>query len=125
MPLVHLCFIEFPPWTNCCLDGRPEVVALVKADRTTFASEDWRDAYDTEGARAFKEYFGYFGTYSIDQKKRAVIHHIEGAWFPNLLGTNQVRVFQFVGDQLVLDADTEWGKVRIEWKRAKNAALSI
>jgi Lipocalin-like domain len=98
---------------------------LVKAERASFASEDWRDASDAEGAMAFKEYFGYFGTFSIDQGKQAVIQHIDGAWFPNLLGTDQIRVFQFVGNQLVLDADTEWGKVRIEWKRAKNAASSI
>jgi Lipocalin-like domain len=98
---------------------------LIKADRATFASEHWRDASDAEGARAFKEYFGYFGTFSIDPEKQALIHHIEGAWFPNLLGTDQVRIFQFVDNQLVLDADTEWGKVRIEWKRTKNAASSI
>ena len=98
---------------------------LVKANRATFTSEDWRDASDAEGARAFKEYFGYFGTFSIDQRKQAVTHHIEGAWFPNLVGTDQIRIFQFVDDQLVLDADTKWGKVRIEWKRAKNASSSI
>jgi len=54
-----------------------------------------------------------------------VIHHVEGAWLPNLLGTDQIRIFQFVGNQLVLDADTESGKVRIEWERAKNVATSI
>jgi hypothetical protein len=93
--------------------------SLSKRSAPVFASEDWRDASDAEGARAFKEYFGDFGTFSIDQGKEAVIHHIDGAWFPNLLGTDQIRVLQFVGNQLVLDADTEWGKVRIEWKRRK------
>jgi Lipocalin-like domain len=63
------------------------------------------------------------GTYSIDVGKRAVIHHIAGAWFPNLLHTKQLRHFRFAGSQLILDADTEWGKVRIVWKRAKPKSL--
>jgi hypothetical protein len=96
---------------------------LVRRRRAHFRSEDWRDATKTEGARAWKEYFGYFGTYSIDVGKRAVIHQIEGAWFPNLLHTKQLRHFRFAGSQLILDADTEWGKVRIVWKRAKPKSL--
>jgi Lipocalin-like domain len=98
---------------------------LVKTDRSTFESEDWRKASDVESARGFKEYFGYFGTFSLDMEKKAVIHRIDGAWFPNLLGTDQIRFFHFEGDGLVLDADTKWGKVRIEWTRAKNAGSSI
>jgi hypothetical protein len=91
---------------------------LIRRTQDLFVSKDWRDASQVEAARAWKEYFGYFGTYSIDMSKRAVIHHIQGSWFPNLLGTDQIRRFRFEASKLVLDAETDWGQVRIVWKRA-------
>jgi len=62
-------------------------------------------------------YFGYFGTYTIDENAGTVTHHIEESWFPNLIGTQQVRHYRFQRNQLVLNADTEWGQVKIVWKR--------
>jgi hypothetical protein len=91
---------------------------LVRRDVKHFHDEDWRKASEAESAAAWKNYFGYFGTYSVDVQMQAVIHHIEGAWFPNLLGTDQVRHYRFEGTQLVLDADTAWGHVRIVWQRS-------
>jgi hypothetical protein len=91
---------------------------LVRAPRTKFEAEDWRAASHNEAARAFKEYFGYFGTYSNDLGRKAVIHHVRGAWFPNVEGSDQARTFKFGQGRLVLDADTDWGRVRIVWRRA-------
>jgi Lipocalin-like domain len=82
---------------------------LVRKDRRRFVSEDWEEAANSEAATAWKEYFGYFGTYSVDLNQHAVIHHVEGSWFPNLLGSDQVRHFRFEGRRLILDADTKWG----------------
>jgi hypothetical protein len=45
---------------------------------------------------AWVNYFGYFGTYSVDEQNKAVIHRIEGSWFPNLVGTEQIRYYRFV-----------------------------
>jgi hypothetical protein len=92
---------------------------LMRRKRKRFDTENWTDASKGESARAWKEYFGYFGTYSVDLRRRAVVHHVEGSWFPNLRHTNQVRYFRFEGSRLVLDADTKWGRVRIVWQRAK------
>jgi hypothetical protein len=72
-----------------------------------------------EKAAAWGNYFGYFGTYTLDEQAQAITHHIEGSWFPNLVGTRQVRYYHFEGSQLVLDADTEWGQVRIVWKKVQ------
>ena len=83
-----------------------------------FRKDDWREAAEAERAGAWKDYFGYFGTYSIDHERHAVIHHVEGAWFPNLAGTDQVRGYRFEDDRLVLNADTAWGRVEIVWKRS-------
>jgi hypothetical protein len=92
---------------------------LVRIHRRKFASDDWREASPAEAARAFTEYFGYFGVYEIDLRQQTVIHHVKGSWFPNVEGGDQFRHFRLQGDQLVLDADTSWGKVRIVWTRPR------
>ena len=47
-------------------------------------------------------YFGYFGTYTVDENSRTVTHHIVGASDPNYAGTNQLRFFTLQGNRLVL-----------------------
>jgi hypothetical protein len=68
-------------------------------------------------ATAWPNYFGYFGTFTVDEDAQEVVHHIEGGWFPNLVGTKQIRHYRFDGARLVLEADTEWGQVRIVWEK--------
>ena len=92
---------------------------LMRSNQARFEREDWRQATTEEKSAAWGNYFGYFGTYTIDEKAAAVVHHIEGSWFPNLIGTDQVRYFRFEGDKVVLDADTEWGQVRIVWEKIR------
>jgi len=91
---------------------------IVQRDLGRFQSDDWRVASDAESATAWKSYFGYFGTYFVDPERQVITHHIEGAWFPNLIGTDQLRRYRFDGSRLVLDADTAWGCIRAIWERA-------
>ena len=91
---------------------------IVQQDLRRFQSDDWRVASEAECAAAWKRYFGYFGTYSVDSERQVITHHIEGAWFPNLIGTDQLRRYRFEDSRLVLDADTTWGCIRAIWKRA-------
>jgi len=98
------------------MDGRVSA-QLARRRQPRFASDDWRRATVEEKARAWSGYFGYFGTYTIDEDAQAVTHHVEGSWFPNLVGSDEVRYFRFERDQLVLDADTAWGRVRIIWEK--------
>ena len=90
---------------------------LVRPNQDRFASEDWRAATTAEKAAAWANYFGYFGTYTVDEKAGAITHHIEGSWFPNLVGTDQIRHYRLEGDRVVLNADTEWGHVVIIWEK--------
>jgi hypothetical protein len=90
---------------------------IVRRDLERFRDNDWRKATDAETAAAWMGYFGYFGRYTIDEDRQTVTHHIEGAWFPNLVGTEQVRHYRFEDSRLILDADTAWGRVRVEWRR--------
>lgn len=98
---------------------------LARKEAKPLHEEDWKAATETESAAAWKSYFGYFGTFSIDTEKKAVVHHVEGSWFPNLAHTDQIRSFHLDGGRLVLDADTAWGKVRIVWERTPDCSAAI
>ena len=47
-------------------------------------------------------FFGYYGTYTVDEGSGTVTHHLEGALDPTWVGTDQVREFEFVGDDRLL-----------------------
>lgn len=68
---------------------------LMRADRTRFASRDPALGTDAEVRDAFDGYVAYFGTYSIDDSKSAVTHHVTGASFPNWIGIDLVRHYTF------------------------------
>jgi len=59
-----------------------------------------RDAPTTDAARseAYQSYVGYYGTYTIDEQKGIVVHHVEGSSFPHWVGTEQVRWYSLSGD---------------------------
>lgn len=103
-------------------DGRMSA-QLMRSGQSHFASSDWRLSGDREKAKAWSSYFGYFGTFSIDKVAQVVHHHIEGSWFPNLVGTTEIRRYEFKGSQLVLNADTAWGKVHIVWEKHRTRSV--
>ena len=90
---------------------------LVAADQARFASDDWQQASADEMIAAWPRYFGYFGTFTVDEPTRTVTHRIRAGWFPNLADTDQVRHYHLDGDRLILEAETAWGSVRILWRR--------
>jgi Lipocalin-like domain len=98
-------------------DGRMSAQLVRADDRPAFASDDYRGAPVDVVAEAFQQYFGYFGRYTVDASAGTVTHFIEGAWFPNLENTAQVRTFRFEADRLILEAATPWGVIRNTWRR--------
>ena len=77
-------------------------VQLMNPDRPAFRVEDPFVASDEEVRTAFNGYAAYYGSYSIQPQERTVTHHIEAAWFPNWVGSDQVRTFELSGDRLTL-----------------------
>ena len=56
-----------------------------------------------EAARRLATVFAaYFGTYTVDESAGIVTHHLEGVSDPTLIGTAQVRQFEFIGDDRLL-----------------------
>lgn len=75
---------------------------LYSSDRTNFASDDWLQGSDTEMKNAFLSALAYFGRYQIDEQLATVTHLVEGSLFPNWIGSQQVRYYQFEEDRLIL-----------------------
>jgi hypothetical protein len=71
-----------------------------KANRPNFAVGDILGGSTEEQARAVQTYIHYCGKYEIQVNK--VIHHIEASLFPNWVGINQERFFEFQGNRLSL-----------------------
>jgi hypothetical protein len=77
-------------------------VQIMGSDRPTFASDDEQNGTFDELKAAFEKYGAYFGTYTVDEAQGRVIHHVQGSLFPNWVGGDQVRYFQFDGNRLTL-----------------------
>jgi hypothetical protein len=75
---------------------------VMKNDRPIFAANDPDRGTDAEVRTAFEGHASYFGTYTIDPTMQTVTHHVWGAWYPNWIGSDQVRHFKFEGSRLLL-----------------------
>ena len=67
---------------------------LMRRHRTSFASHNPLDSTVDECYAAYREYFSYYGSYTVQQSKGTVAHHVEGSSFPNWVGRDQVRSFR-------------------------------
>lgn len=77
-------------------------VQIMRLGRPLFASGDILDGTDDEIRAAYQGYNAYFGTYTVDEAQRIVIHHLSGALFPNRVGHDQLRYFEVSGSRLTL-----------------------
>jgi len=77
-------------------------VALMRPDRPNFASNHLTEATLEEIKTGFEGYISYCGSYEVNERERFVIHRLQLSWFPNWVGTEQKRYFEFAGDRLTL-----------------------
>jgi len=77
---------------------------LMDPERKKFASDDLKSGTAEEIKQAHEKFDAYCGTYTVDENKGTVTHHVEGAKFPNWVGTDQVRYFELKGDRLRIKA---------------------
>ncbi|MGH9604317.1 MAG: lipocalin-like domain-containing protein [Terracidiphilus sp.] len=92
---------------------------LMRPEMVAFASDDPLRATDKEAASAWRNYIGYWGTYTMNVRAGTITHHIVGGWLPNWVGQNQTRAFQLSGDSLSLDADSAAWHAHLTWKRIR------
>jgi hypothetical protein len=75
-------------------------VTFMKEGRPEFASGDIWGGTIEEKVAAFDGYVSYCGRYEV--KESRVIHRIEVSLFPNWVGDDQERAYEFDGDRLTL-----------------------
>ncbi|TDI36971.1 MAG: lipocalin-like domain-containing protein [Acidobacteria bacterium] len=82
-------------------------IHLMNPTRRRFTSGDFLRPTPEELEEAFVGYFGYFGSYTIEESPDVLIFHVEGAAYPNYIGTDQRRFFVLDGDRLTLRTPPE------------------
>jgi hypothetical protein len=80
-------------------DGHFSLVAM-RNDLPKMASNNRMTATPTENRQIVRGSTAYFGTYTASDADRTFTLHVEGATFPNWIGTDQKRIFTITGDQL-------------------------
>jgi len=80
---------------------------LMNPGRNKFASDDPKAGTPEETKQAYDNFDAYCGTYTVDEEKGTVTHHVEGAKFPNWVGTDQIRYFKLKGNRLQIKAKIE------------------
>ena len=80
-------------------------VMIMKNNRPQLLSEDPLQGHPDEGVIAFKGFIGYTGNYEVNLNSKQVVHTINISSFPNWVGQNQIRKFEFNDDKLTLSTD--------------------
>jgi hypothetical protein len=99
-------------------DGRMSV-QIAKMPRPKFASEKDESPTPGEAREAFLGYVAYFGTYSVDEASRVVIHHVEASLRPSYAGSDQRRPATLEGDRLTL---SDGKTFRVVWERDRSGS---
>ncbi|SON55255.1 hypothetical protein HDIA_1714 [Hartmannibacter diazotrophicus] len=96
---------------------------ITDADTPRFASDARGEGTDEENRMAVSRNIGFFGTYTVDETGEFSGNRVEGATFPNWVGSVRTR------DDLTLVVDgdrmtehfrrPEGTEIRIEWQRVK------
>jgi lipocalin-like protein len=77
-------------------------VQVIALDRPKFASDSRLQATKDETKAAFDGYAAYFGPYEVNEADGVVIHHLKASIFPNEVGGDNIRYYEFSGDRLTL-----------------------
>ncbi len=92
--------------------------SLMRSGRASFASENRHEATAEERAAAYYDFMSYFGSFTVEEAAGTVTHHVDGATFPNWIGTDLVRSYDFAGDQLTLSLERPDGtRHALVWQR--------
>ena len=62
----------------------------------------------------FKGCISYFGSYELNLEENLIVHHVEGALFPNWSDTLQRRPFVLDGNELSLQGVDDDGRLTNE-----------
>ena len=98
---------------------------VTRSDLPKVASNNREKSTPDEAEKIVHGSLGYFGTYTTNLADHSVTVHIEGATFPNWVGTSQKRTYTISGDEMQLTNPTAsgGGTAKIVLKRATHEAM--
>ncbi|NQU51283.1 MAG: lipocalin-like domain-containing protein [Bacteroidetes bacterium] len=69
----------------------------------------------------YQEFLSYCGRYEVYSNPDQVVHQIKISSFPNWIGQNQIRKFEFKENNLILSTDTIGSsRHKLVWEKIKN-----
>lgn len=89
-------------------------VEIIDPDRSA-ASMDPKLTVEKNG------YTAYFGSYDVDETHHTVGHHVDGSFYPRLVGSTLRRTVTISGDALELTSDS----THLRWKRTATGSHSV
>lgn len=75
-------------------------VNIMTSNRKNFIDNDIMTGIDSEIISAYKTYTSYSGKYVVEENK--ITHKIIVALFPNNIGTEQIRYFEFEDENTLI-----------------------
>ena len=79
---------------------------LMRLGRPEFASGDILRGTDEEIKTAYQGYVAFWGIYRVDETRREMTYLVEGSLFPNWIGHENLRYYEFSDDQQALTLRT-------------------
>jgi len=111
-----------PTGTLVYLPNGYMTVQLMRDPPPEFDADTYEGATLEEMKEAFLGYYAYYGTYTIDETRGSVTHHIESSLLPEEREVSMERFFELDGDHLSLETAPfmEEGERRVNrlvWER--------
>ena len=95
-------------------------VQIMKKNMLQFLSEDPLQAQPDEVIGAYNGFIAYCGSYEVNFNNNQVVHQIEISSFPNWVGQNQIRNYEFKEDKLILRTDVIGSsRHKLIWEKMK------
>jgi hypothetical protein len=99
-------------------------VIIVNSDLPKFAANSRMGGTAEEDKAVVQGSLAYFGTYSASAAEKTWTVHVEGATFPNWLGTTRSRNFSIQGDELTITnkggaSGVQGASATVVWKRVQ------
>jgi hypothetical protein len=110
------------PKGTIVFDGTGRYInAVVRADRPKFDSGSRLEGTPEQNKAIVEGTNVSFGTYSVDEKERSLMLHVEAAMIPNSIGNSLKRMVTLNGDELTLSypGSTGRGQATNVYRRAK------
>ena len=96
-------------------------VQIMKNNRSPFQSEDPLQARADEIIPAYNGFLAYCGSYNVYPDSAQVVHHIKISSFPNWVGQNQIRFYEFKEDKMILSTEVVGSsRHKLVWKKTKH-----